>query len=111
MKKIFFFIGAICLLLACSTLKTSVLTQQDVDKVKPLYPNYTLADLNEGKTLFGEKCTLCHSLKDPKSESSKKWPHIVAEMTNMANEKTLTISPKQEDLILKYLITMTTASK
>jgi hypothetical protein len=50
-------------------------------------------------------------MKDPKSESSKKWPHIVAEMTNMANEKTLTISPKQEDLILKYLITMTTASK
>ena len=111
MKKSIFFISTICLLVACSTLKTAALTQQDVDKVKPLYPNYTLADLNEGKTLFSEKCTLCHSLKNPNSEYSKKWPHIVAEMTNMANEKTLTISPKQEDLILKYLITMTTASK
>lgn len=111
MKKTIFFTSAICLLVACSTMKTAELSQQDVDKVRPLYPNYTLAQLNEGKTLYSEKCTLCHALKDPNSESSKKWPVIVSEMTNMANEKTLTISPKQEDLILKYLVTMTTPAK
>lgn len=111
MKKSILYVSAICLLVACSTMKTAELSQKDVDKVKPIYPNYTLAELNEGKTLYAEKCTLCHSLKNPTSESSAKWPHIVAEMTNMANEKTLTISPKQEDLILKYLVTMTTPSK
>ncbi len=111
MKKTLLLICSIVVLVACSTIKTATLSQQDVDKVKTLYPNYTLAQLNEGKTLYSEKCTLCHSLKDPNSESSQKWPQIVFEMTNMANEKTLTISPKQEDLILKYLVTMTTPSK
>jgi hypothetical protein len=111
MKRIFLFVSAFFFMIACSTMKTAELSQQDVDKVKPLYPNYTLAQLNEGKALYSEKCTLCHALKDPNSESSKKWPVIVSEMTNMANQKTLTISPKQEDLILKYLVTMTTPSK
>jgi cytochrome c5 len=111
MKKTILLVSTIVFLVACTTMKNAELSQQDVDKVKPLYPNYTLAELNQGKSLYGEKCALCHSLKSPTSETPAKWKKIVREMTEMANEKAMTIDPIQEEMILRYLVTMTTPAK
>lgn len=100
---------AISLLAACSTNKTVELSQNEINKVIALYPNYILAALNQGKALCSENCTLCHKLRNPTSETSEKWKVIVRNMTEMANEKAVAINPKQEDLILKYLVTISTS--
>lgn len=115
MKSVIFF-GIIFLFLsACTSVKStgnqSSLSQADVERVKELYPNYTLAELNQGKTLFDEKCTICHGSKSPTSETPAKWKKIVPEMSVMANAKVEVINSVQENLILKYLITMSMPSK
>ena len=63
MKK-YYFIVLTALLTACSA-KLIAPTQTDVDRVATTYPGYSLADLNQGKMLFGQTCSRCHPLKSP----------------------------------------------
>lgn len=85
-------------------------SQSDVDKVKTKYPDYTLAQLNQGKTLYEAHCGTCHALKSPTSEPESEWKEIVPEMTVKANKKGAEIDAAEQELILRYVITMRNAS-
>lgn len=106
MKKIGIIFSLTILLYSCSTSKLFIPTQATVDGVKTKYPNITLAELNKGKALYEQKCTICHGIKTPQSRTEEQWTPIVYEMTQMANKDEIKIKPAEEEAILKYLISM-----
>jgi cytochrome c5 len=103
----------IVVLTACSSAKLLTPAQSDVDRVSVKYPGFTLADLNEGKAMFEQTCNRCHRLKDPASRSEDKWNKIVPQMIGKLNKKEgrEVVDDKQQAIILKYLVTMSSAPK
>jgi cytochrome c5 len=111
MKKSFILVLLISF--AACTVKLIPPTQSDVDRVSTKYPGYNLTELNEGKTLFEQTCTRCHRLKNPASKNEAKWTEIVPTMINKLNKKEgkIVINDKQQESILRYVITMNSARK
>ncbi|HET6245481.1 MAG: hypothetical protein H0V01_13420 [Bacteroidetes bacterium] len=109
MKKISI-VAVFALLVSCVSVKLAIPTQEDVDRANK-FPDYTLADLNLGKAHFEQKCGSCHGLKKPTSRTEEQWNKIVPRMVHKANKKTLKIDEGQQELILKYLVTMSSAPK
>ncbi len=112
MKKILFILF-VSVAVACGTVKLAAPQQSDVDRVSTKYPGYTLAELNDGKALFQETCNRCHKLKNPTSRDETKWDEIVPKMIGKLNKKEgkTVIDEKQQEFILKYLVTMSSAPK
>jgi cytochrome c5 len=111
MKKSFILIALIGLAVACNTAKKATTTETiavptDIERGQKLYPGYTVAELNEGKSLYDAKCSTCHELVKVTHESPEAWKKIVPKMSELSNKEGKTISPKEENLILKYLVTM-----
>ncbi len=111
MKKTYFIL-ILTILTACSV-KLSAPKQSDVDRVSIKYPGYSLIELNEGKTLFEQTCNRCHRLKNPTSRDEKKWSEIVPKMVARLNKKEgkEVVDEKQKEAILRYLITMSSATR
>jgi cytochrome c5 len=111
MKKLIY-LFLISLFTACSV-KLIAPSQSDVDRVSVKYPGYSLAELNDGKALFQQTCTKCHRLKDPASRNEEKWKKIVPKMMAKLNKKEgkQVLDDKQQESILKYIITMNLAAK
>jgi hypothetical protein len=101
---------ALTALTACSV-RLATPAQSDVDRVSTKYPGYTLDELNGGKSLFQHTCNRCNKLKNPMSRNEKKWNKIVPKMIGKLNKKEgkVVIDEKQQDSILKYIITMNSA--
>jgi hypothetical protein len=111
MKKPFILI-LLTVFTACSV-KLIAPVQSDVDRVSSKYPGYNLAELNEGKALFQQTCNRCHRLKNPVSRDEDKWKEIVPKMIKKLNKKEgkEVIDEKQQESILRYLVTMSSAPK
>jgi hypothetical protein len=90
------------------TVKLMVPAQADVDRVAGKYPGYSLAELNADKALYESTCSRCHRLKSPTSRSEAKWDKIVPKMIGRLNRKEgkEVIDAKQQEAILRYLVTM-----
>jgi cytochrome c5 len=112
MKKLFV-ISLLSILTACATVKLIPPAQSDVDRVSSKYPGYTLANLNSGQALFQQTCNRCHRLKNPTSRNEAQWNKIVPKMIQKLNKKEgrIVIDDKQEQSILQYLVTMSSAPK
>jgi cytochrome c5 len=111
MKKSLLFLSIITFVVACNSAKKATTTETtavptDIERGQKLYPGYTLAELNEGKSLYDAKCSTCHDLVKPSHESPEAWKKIVPKMSEISNKDGKTISSKEENLILKYLVTM-----
>jgi cytochrome c5 len=92
---------------AC-TVKLMVPAQSDVDRVSGKYPGYSVAELNADKALYESTCSRCHRLKNPRSRSEEKWDKIVPKMIARLNKKEgkEVIDARQQEAILRYLVTM-----
>jgi mono/diheme cytochrome c family protein len=102
---------AFIMLTACFSAKLATPSASDVARVSNKFPNYTLANLNAGKVLFEEHCALCHGLRNPTSRNEENWNKIVPRMVKKANRKKVRIDEGQQELILKYLVTMSARPK
>jgi hypothetical protein len=100
MKKILVIVS-ICLLAACTVYKPIVPSQGDADRAAQKFPGTTLADLNQGEAIFEKSCKKCHSLKKPFRKSEEEIRSVLPKMAKRAK-----IDDKQQDLVLKYLLTM-----
>lgn len=112
MKKTVFIIALV--LVGCVTTKVATTgpSQGDVDRVQAKFPGYTLAELNEGKTLYEKHCNICHPLAAPTAHSEEQWRKVVPVMVVKVNRKQNNVlDAKGEDLILKYVVTMSGAEK
>lgn len=104
-KAIYLSIGVLAV--GCAITKNTGPTQSDVDRVASKFPNYSLAELNEGKQLYENNCGLCHALHKPTSLDEQGWRKIVPPMVSKTNKKTgNTLDAKAEEKILRYVITM-----
>jgi len=104
--KKYIIILSVAFLASCSA-KIIMPSQSDAERGRSKFPGLTVDDLNQGEKLFNTKCTQCHGPKRPKSWTEEQWRKIVPAMAEKA-----TISGKKEitqadqDLVLKYVITM-----
>jgi len=98
MKKVFFtlFVGASLLLLSCS--KSSGSSGPYVPTASDATANATLAELQQGRTLFINNCSNCHALPNPDDYTASGWTSI---LSSMAPRTPLT-SP-QVTLVYKYV--------
>lgn len=101
------------LLIACTAKKVIVTGPADVERGALKYPGYTTSDFNTGKSLYEGHCGNCHGLKNPASRNEEQWKHEVAVMAPKANRKAGSdvIGEKEQELIVKYLVTMGSAPK
>lgn len=104
MKKILF-LYSILLFWACSATVLKP-TQSDADRGASKFPGMTLAELNEGKTLYEGNCGKCHELKKPAALDEAGWRKIVPVMAGEAK-----IDGRSEQLVLQYVVTMSAATR
>lgn len=103
-----YIIIAALFLAACGTaLKLSLPTpsQSDADRGATSFPGLTVEDLNKGKQAYEGNCAGCHSLYSPSKFSEEKWKKEVPKMAKKAN-----VNADTENQILKYVLTMRTAT-
>jgi cytochrome c5 len=105
MKKLFI-ISAILFLAACGTaVKLSSAAQADVERGSKLFPGLTLSELNQGKIAYEDNCGKCHGLIAPTKFAEEKWRKEVPPMAKKAK-----VDAATETLILKYVVTMSSAT-
>lgn len=94
---------SLLILTACSV-KLVAPTQTDADRVAQRMPGTTLADLQEGKSLFETKCTQCHGIKKPSSKTESEWQQIIPIMAKRAEkDHAQLITGHDQEQIMKYL--------
>lgn len=105
MKKLAI-IGTSFFIAACAS-KFTEPTEADITRVKSKYPDYTVEQLQKGKSLYVQHCGSCHGLYKPSSKTEAEWTKIVPWMSNKVNKhQPNTLSTTDQDLILKYVVTM-----
>ena len=105
MKKIITLLF-ISVLFACAAYKPHIPVQADAERAAQKYPGATLADLEQGRAIFEEKCHKCHGLKKPFRKDEVKIAKVLPRMAHRAK-----LDSKQEALVLEYLTTMTPVGK
>ncbi len=106
MKKAILFLSV--LFVACSP-KVFNITDADANRGEKKFPGLTVEDLKRGKAIHDEKCTVCHGAKKPSAFTEDQWRKIVPAMASKAQQSgTAPITGTDQDIILKYLITMGT---
>jgi len=101
MKKTASLLSVCFLLIACASYKPIAPSQTDATRAAQQFPGTTLADLEQGKSIFEQSCNKCHSLKKPFTKDAETIKQVLPKMAKRAK-----IDSKQEDLVLKYLLTM-----
>ena len=89
---------------ACSAVKLLTPTQADADRGAQKFQGYSLNDLNQGKSIYEAHCNKCHRYKPPESRKEPKWDKVIPKMAKKAK-----LDSVQESLVLKYVVTMSTA--
>lgn len=104
MKKIF--VIAMVVAAACGGSRMAMPNENNVAWAAQKYPGTTLADLKEGRSLYETNCGKCHVLKAPNSRTEEQWNNIVPIMARKAK----ITGVREENLILRYVVTMGAAT-
>jgi len=101
----------IILLSACTATQIPTPVQADVDRVSSKFPDVSLTQLQQGKTIFESHCGQCHKLKNPATRTEEKLNKIVPKMfLRVARKEGKPLDKSDEQLILQYLVTMSKKS-
>lgn len=102
---------SLAILASCSA-KLVKPAQTDADRGSSKFPGLTVEQLHKGNELYNSKCTTCHPAKNPTSWTEEQWRNIVPNMASASKEHGKgEITAAEQDLILKYVITMGPAKK
>jgi len=104
MKKILL-VYCILLFWACGSTVLAP-TQSDADRGASKFPGITLAELQEGKTIFEGNCGKCHEIPKPAAKNEDQWRKIVPAMAKKAK-----IDSRAEQLVFQYVVTMSGATR
>lgn len=63
------------------------------------WPGTTRATLAQGRRLYVDRCSGCHSLVVPGAQPARSWPSAVDEMADRAR-----LSPREADFVIRYLV-------
>ena len=64
------------------------------------FPDVTLAELQQGRTLYVSRCGSCHTLKRPAELPSEQWQ---VEVTEMRSKNGVKLSDAEAQAIVRYL--------
>lgn len=73
----------------------------DVDRAQQRWPTASLAELEQGRSMYRSRCGNCHTSYSPGRYSPDEWPEIVDEMRERAE-----LTADQHDQIVRYLVTI-----
>jgi len=76
-------------------------TPEDVQWAMAQGHETTLQELQQGRTLYVQKCAGCHNLHRPDEYAPEEWDVQLDEMTQ---EEDVVLSPEQRELIGRYLM-------
>jgi hypothetical protein len=100
MKKYIYF-TAVIFVFSCRPLLLIDPGQKDIARADEKFPGTTLEDLQKGKKIFESNCNKCHSLKMPFRVTEERIYKVLPVMAKRAK-----LDAKEEDLVLRYLITI-----
>ncbi len=92
---------AICALVPGCAGSLPPVTAADARRAAVSWPDTTLAELEQGRSLYLRKCSGCHNLYPPASHHATDWPNLLAIMTDRAK-----LEPVAAQQILRYLVVM-----
>jgi mono/diheme cytochrome c family protein len=72
----------------------------DATTAQQRWPEATLADLQDGRALYVQRCSGCHTLKSPSSVLADAWPSKIAKMER---EHDVRLAASEARLIERYL--------
>lgn len=73
----------------------------DAQRASHLWPGTSQQDLADGRELFVNRCSSCHTLPMPQQFRQAEWPRFVDEMAQVAN-----LDRPQRDKVTRYLVVM-----
>ncbi|HXH17473.1 MAG TPA: hypothetical protein VNJ07_00190 [Chitinophagales bacterium] len=79
--------------------------EADVATASQHFPGITYESLQKGYHLYVTKCSGCHRLYEPSEHTGEQWRKLLPEMAERAK-----LNDEEQDLIYKYLMTMTESS-
>jgi cytochrome c5 len=73
-------------LVQCASKKAATvgMSAETKAKVDEVHRNYTPAQMEEGKTIWGTSCKKCHKLYTPESHSVARWEDVLPRMFKRA---------------------------
>lgn len=75
--------------------------EADVHLSSGRWPSLTLAELQQGRSLYLSNCGGCHRLYSPLEHTEQEWQKLLPEMIGEAK-----LGEAEQDLIFKYLVTV-----
>jgi cytochrome c5 len=88
-------------LTACAHSRAPRVTPADAERAQQRWPSITVAELDQGRSLFVGHCGTCHLPPKPTDYAPETWPGHVSDMRERAG---LTFDDQQ--LVERYVITM-----
>ena len=89
----------VLLFLAGCSSRLPVITDEQARHVAARWPQVTSGILNEGRRMYMEKCSSCHSLHVPSAFSEEQWATAMDKMQSKAH-----LTDEEKELIIKYII-------
>ncbi len=96
----------LALLAACGGSAVPEPTTADASRGSAHFPDLTLSELNQGRSLYLSRCGSCHALKRPAELAPEQWQVEVGEMRNKNGVK---LSDVEAQAIVRYLTIAATA--
>ncbi len=91
---------------ACGSSGVPKPTAADANRGSAHFPDLTLSELNQGRSLYLSRCGSCHVLKRPAELAPEQWQVEVAEMRSKNGVK---LSDVEAQAIVRYLAIAATA--
>jgi len=99
-------VGVLACLAACGSSPFPQPTAADQARGSTHFPDLTLSELSQGRTLYVSRCGSCHVLKRPVELAPEQWQ---VEVTEMRNKNGVKLSDSEAQAIIRYLTIAATA--
>jgi cytochrome c5 len=87
-------------LVACGRAAIPEPTAADVNRGSGHFPDLTLSELHQGRSLYVSRCGSCHVLKRPLELAPEQWQ---VEVTEMRSKNGVKLSDAEARAIVRYL--------
>ncbi|RYE25432.1 MAG: hypothetical protein EOP51_04110 [Sphingobacteriales bacterium] len=101
MKKLYLLFALVSsvALVQCSPKRAANKEMSEAEKVADVNKNFTPAQMEEGKTLWQDKCGKCHKLPQPEAYTVSKMDRVLPRMINRSK-----LTDEQGAMVRAYLL-------
>src|SRR6478609_366829 len=92
---------------ACGGSAVPMPTSADAARGSGRYPDLTVNELSQGRSLYLGRCGSCHALRRPGELAPERWP---AEVSEMRTKNGVKLSDDEARALERYLVVTSSAS-